>query len=195
LKTAVPANRYFAFFAIAIVGCAIDLATKHWMFAHLGMPGPESSTWWIWDGVFGFQTSLNEGALFGLGQGFSWLFAVLATGAAVGIVVWLFGTGAARDWLLTIALAIVTVGILGNLYDRVGLPGLRWNEFYPPHQPGEPVYAVRDFILVMIGSYHWPNFNIADPCLVGGAALLVWHAFFTKPEPDANESTRPLGEG
>ena len=39
------------------------------MFARLGMPGPDSRTWWLWDGVFGFQTSLNEGALFGMGQG------------------------------------------------------------------------------------------------------------------------------
>jgi signal peptidase II len=187
LKQAVPLSRYLAFFGIAIIGCAIDLATKHWMFAHLGMPGPDGETWWIWKNVFAFQTSLNEGALFGLGQGFSLVFAGLSIGAAVGIVVWLFGVGAARDWLLTVALAIVTVGILGNLYDRLGLPGLQWNEYYPPHLPGEPVYAVRDFILVMIGPYHWPNFNLADPCLVGGAGLLVWHAMFTKPESEITD--------
>ena len=185
MKQAVPLSRYLVFFSVAIGGCAIDLATKSWMFAHLGMPGPDSETWWIWPGVFGFQTSLNEGALFGLGQGFSWLFAAMSICAAVVIVVWLFGSGAARDWLLTVALAIVTVGILGNLYDRLGLPGLVWNEYFPNHTLNEPVYAVRDFILVMIGPYHWPNFNIADPCLVCGAALLVWHALFTKPERES----------
>jgi signal peptidase II len=175
-----PLSRFFWFFGIALGGCAVDLATKSWMFSHLGMPGPNSPTWWIWDGVFGLQTSLNEGALFGMGQGFSLIFAVLSIGAALGIFAWLFIFGAARDRFLTITLAVMTVGILGNLYDRLGLPGLRWNEFYPPHVSGEPVYAVRDFFLIMIGPHHWPNFNVADPCLVFGACLMVWHAFFTK---------------
>ena len=183
MKKAVPLSRYLVFFSVAIAGCAVDLATKSWMFSYLDMPGgPRSRTWWIWKDVFGFQTSLNEGALFGMGQGFSWVFAAISICAAVGIVIWLFGFGAARDWLLTVALAIVTVGILGNLYDRLGLPGLVWNDAFANHTPGDPVYAVRDFILVMIGDWPWPTFNIADPCLVGGAALLVWHAFVAKPE-------------
>ena len=47
--------------------------------------------------MFGFQTSLNPGALFGMGQGFWPLFAALSVGAAVGIFVWLFPAGAARE--------------------------------------------------------------------------------------------------
>ena len=66
-----------------------------------------------------------------MGQGFSLLFAALSMGAAIAILVWLFAVGAARDWLLTIALAIVMIGILGNLYDRLGLPGLLWNGCFP----------------------------------------------------------------
>lgn len=188
MKQAVPLSRYLVFFSVAIGGCAVDLATKSWMFSYLGMPGSlESRTVWVWEDVFGFQASLNEGALFGMGQGFSWLFAVLSICAVVAIVIWLFGSGAARDWLLTVALAIVTIGILGNLYDRLGLPGLVWNDAFVNHVPGEPVHAVRDFILVMIGDWPWPTFNIADPCLVCGALLLVWHAFVTKPEPEITD--------
>ena len=185
MKQAVPLNRYLVFFALAAGGCALDLATKSWMFANLHMPGPESQTWWLWEGVFGFQTSLNEGALFGLGQGFSLVFAALSIGAAIAILVWLFAAGAAHDWFLTIALAIVTIGILGNLYDRLGLPGLTWNGAFRGHQQGDPVYAVRDFILVMIGRWPWPTFNLADSSLVCGAGLLVCHAFFTKGEGHA----------
>ena len=59
-----------------------------------------------------------------MGQGFSPLFAALSLGAAVGILVWLFPAGAAHDWLLDHRPGLVTVGILGNLYDRLGLPGL-----------------------------------------------------------------------
>jgi signal peptidase II len=146
------------------------------------MPGPYSETLWLWRNVFAFQTSLNEGGLFGVGQGMTRLFALLSVVAAVAILYWLFAAGAARYWLLTIALGIVAGGIFGNLYDRLGLPGLVWNSFHPGHLAGEPVYAVRDFILVMIGRWPWPNFNLADVSLDSGAALLLWHALFTKAE-------------
>lgn len=170
---AVPLNRYLVFSTIAIVGCLLDLATKRWVFDRLGFPGP---TWWLWQGRAGFQTSLNEGALWGIGQGWVVLFAALSVIAAMGILVWLFRGGAARDLLLTIALGCITAGIFGNLYDRLGLPGLTWPPNHPLHPPGERVYAVRDWILVVIFGYHWPNFNIADSLLVCGAVLLFWSA-------------------
>jgi signal peptidase II len=129
---------------------------------------------WLWPDVFGFEFSLNQGALFGIGQGMTPVFAGLSIAAAAAILWWLFRVGAARDLLLTTALGCVMAGILGNLYDRLGLPGLAYN--------GRPVYAVRDWILVMIGNWPWPTFNIADSLLVCGAGLLIWHAFWTKPE-------------
>jgi signal peptidase II len=171
----VPWNRYVVFFTLAIAGCLVDLATKSWIFNWLGMPG-ERPIWWIWPGVLGFETSLNEGALFGLGQGMVVVFAILSVLAAIGVLYWLFIAGAAQDFLLTVALGLVTAGIFGNLYDRLGLPDLSWNYANALHQVGDPVYAVRDWILVLIGRFHWPNFNIADSLLVSGAFLLVWHA-------------------
>jgi signal peptidase II len=77
-------------------------------------------------------------------------------------------------------------GVLGNLYDRLGFPGLRWNEARDLHKIGEPVFAVRDWILVMLGTRPWPNFNIADSLLVCGAMLLVWHALFQKEPKDGD---------
>ena len=181
---AVPASRYAVFSSIAVVGCVLDLATKSWIFNRLGGPH-ESLTWWLWEDVFGFRTSLNEGALFGMGQGWVVLFAVLSIVVVPVILYWLFVAGAARDWLLTVALGLVTAGILGNLYDRLGLPGLEWRHPWIVdglHEVGDPVYAVRDWILVMIGRYAWPTFNIADSMLVCGAILLVWHALWHRDE-------------
>ncbi len=172
---AVPASRYLVFCSIAIFGCLVDLATKSCAFNRLGMPG--GSTWWLIEDGVGFQTSLNEGALFGMGQGMVAVFVVLSVAAAAGIFFWLFVAGAAREWLLTVALACVMAGTFGNLYDRFGLPGLKWNYANSLHGVGEPVYAVRDWILVMIGSWPWPTFNIADSLLVLGAGLLLLHAF------------------
>ncbi len=178
-RTAVPPSRYVLFLLITICGTAADLATKTWIFGRLGVPVPGAQpTWWLWEGVFGFQTNLNEGALFGMGQGMVVVFSALSVVAAVAIFLWLFVGGAARDLLLTGALGLVTAGILGNLYDRLGLPGLTWNTTTNLHQAGDRVYAVRDWILVMIGKWAWPTFNIADSMLVCGAVLLIWHAFW-----------------
>jgi signal peptidase II len=182
LKQAVPLSRYLVFFVLAIGVCAADLATKSWMFAHLGFPNPPSQPpaqpWWLWQGIVGFQTNVNKGALFGMGQGLWPLFAVLSVAAAIGIVIWLFPARAAHDWLLTVALSLVSGGILGNLFDRLGLSGLTWPSGWPGHAPGETVHAVRDFILLLIKGWAWPTFNLADSSLVCGAALLFFHAFF-----------------
>jgi signal peptidase II len=164
------------FFGIAALGCTADLLVKSWMFNWLGMPDPHyDHIEWIWKDVVGFQTSLNPGALFGLGQGWWPLFAGLSIVAVIGILIWLFCGRVLHDRLLTIALACVTAGILGNLYDRLGLAD---------HPRGLKIHAVRDYILVLIGRYRWPNFNIADSLLVCGAILLIGHTMWKK-EPES----------
>jgi signal peptidase II len=171
-------RRLLLFAVIAGGGCALDLWTKNHMFAKLGLPGGvdgRENIEWIWTGYFGWQTALNEGALFGIGAGKVWLFAVLSVVAGAAILYWLFIAGAARDLLLTVALAAVMAGVLGNLYDRLGI----WSEGIPA---GYPRYAVRDWILLRYDNdpkWTWPNFNIADMLLVGGAGLLMFHAWRT----------------
>src|SRR5689334_2315518 len=114
MNATVPRTRYVVFFAIAIGGCALDLWTKHWIFGRLGMPGGDAI--WLWKPYFSLATSLNEGALFGWGQGKGMLFSCLSVVAALGVIYWLFIGQAARDRWLTIALACVMAGIFGNLY-------------------------------------------------------------------------------
>lgn len=188
LMKAVPVSRYLVFFLIVLLGFGADLWSKSYMFSWLGMP--DGAKHWVIEGVFGFETSLNEGALFGFGQGAVGWFAVFSIVAFLGILVWLFIFGAARNWVLTISLSFISVGTLGNLYDRLGLHDLEWN--YPVeglHQVGEPVYAVRDWIMVMIGSWPWPNFNIADVMLVTGAILLGIHTLFVVELEEKEEKT------
>jgi signal peptidase II len=183
-RLTVPARRYVLFFALATVGCAVDLATKSWIFNQLGTPDPyERRFIAIWDEILLLETNLNEGALFGMGQGYFWVFAVLSVAAGIGVLYWLFVLGAANDLLLTIALGMISGGICGNLYDRLGLPGLKWNGIRG-HEAGEPVYAVRDWIRFKIDSigFDWPVFNIADSLLVCGACLLLLGTFRPKPK-------------
>lgn len=171
---ALPLNRYFTFLALAGAGCGLDLWTKHAVFRWRGIPRLNNQ-WWLIDGRFGIETSLNPGALFGMGAGFWWVFALLSVVALVGITTWLFVYRAANDRWITVALGLVSGGILGNLYDRLGLDKL-------PDVPAEFAHSVRDWILFVWPEVKlqifdpWPNFNIADTLLVTGAIMLVVHA-------------------
>jgi signal peptidase II len=61
--------------------------------------------------------------------------------------------------MTSVALALILGGALGNLYDRV-------------------MYShVVDFLEVHIVRYHWPDFNVADSCIVIGACLLLLEIF------------------
>ena len=170
------------FIILAVGGCALDLATKSWVFDRLGSPlvqqGLPSPPIWLVDGVFGFQTSLNEGALFGIGQGQVGAFTLLSVVAGVGILFWVTFAQAWRDLHLTAALGLVMAGISGNLYDRLGLHALTWRGAVRNHSAGDPVYAVRDWLHFKIDAigFDWPIFNLADSFLVCGAILLIWHA-------------------
>jgi len=185
---AVPWGKFVLFFALALVGLTLDLCTKQWAFDRLGPPSGE--VLWVVDRAVGFETSLNEGALFGLGHGWVRAFVVLSFVAAAGILVWLFWPGNPKDWTLTAALGSVLAGVLGNLYDRLGLHGLQWTYATDAHQVGDPVYAVRDFILLKAGPFKWPNFNLADTLLVCGAALLLLHAYLDHRKERATAQQR-----
>lgn len=137
--------------------------------------------WWIIPHVCGIQTSLNEGALFGIGQGAVTFFSIISILALLGIFIWLFYFYGAQSLFITFIFALMSGGILGNLYDRLGIPGLRWPTL-GPDEIGEPVYAVRDWILIMIGSYHWPNFNLADSFMVIGVCLMLAYTLFWDPD-------------
>ncbi len=125
-----PSSRVVLFGAIVAFGLVVDLASKSVVFARLGYPHRSSDWTWgtplLW-GRFDIRltTSFNQGALFGLGQGFTPVFALLSV-VAVGFVLWwLFRKGEARSLLLTVALGLVSAGALGNLYDRLWMHGCR----------------------------------------------------------------------
>ena len=177
------AGRAVLFCSLTVVGCAADLITKHLVFRHPQLF--HGNEWWLWRGHVGIQKSLNEGALFGLGQGGVGIFALFSVTAAVAIPVWLFRFRAAEDRWLTVALGMVMGGILGNLHDRLGMSHLTWDRF-DPTRAGQTVHAVRDWILVQWNDqWVWPNFNIADALLVCGAGLLLVQALCTKPQVNA----------
>ena len=177
-------GRVALYLLIVAVGTALDLWSKHAVFQWRGIPRPDNE-WWIIENYFGIESAMNPGALFGIGAGWSTLFAGLSIAAAIGIVAWLFIGKAARDLWLTIALAAITAGIFGNLYDRLGYgmtDDLRQQYVaagYPEEFIAVQETSVRDWILLRWKTKEntWPNFNIADMLLVCGAASLVVRSF------------------
>jgi signal peptidase II len=182
------AVRHCALFLIlALAGFATDIFSKAYIFNHYFRPGiAPDQHWWI-DGVLGIETTTNPGALFGVFPGYRWLFASLSIAAIVGIVAWLFVFGGARDRFLIFALGLISGGILGNLYDRLGFG---FHATYPP----EIRYNVRDWIYFRLKGVPWfdpwPNFNFADSLLVCGAILLVLHSFFSSAHSAAEAKIR-----
>ena len=151
-----------------------DLYSKSVVFGDLGYPDRTSDPYfegWI---SFRLYTSFNHGALWGIGQGMTWVFSLLSIVAALGISFWLFFGGGAKSWWVTIALSLILGGTFGNLYDRLGLHGCLDDQ-------ANVIHAVRDFLFFRFGNYNYPIFNFADVFLVTGAIMLVIKSFQEQP--------------
>lgn len=215
-----PTDRpYLWLFAVlAIIGFAADQASKYVVFAKLypSESTQEVTSLTVIPGLFDLRTGytsetdsgndrlsflrtisgvrlphVNRGALFGLGndgEGLNHVFAVISVLAAGFIVCWTSRPAVARDRFLCLALGLILAGTLGNLYDRIVFSG------------------VRDFLHCYWGQHVWPDFNIADCCLVCGAGVLLAHSFFVAdpaaqlqpaqqpaiPLPSAQHSAEPV---
>ncbi|MBS1806248.1 MAG: signal peptidase II [Acidobacteria bacterium] len=115
---------------------------------------------------------LNEGAAFSLFADSTspnvvrWGLIAFSAFAGIAVLVALVRLGS-RFSLTTVALALVFGGAIGNLHDRV-----RYG-------------SVVDFIEVHIFGYHWPDFNVADSCIVIGACLLVLDSLFPRKDGES----------
>lgn len=63
-----------------------------------------------------------------------------------------------------VGLSLILGGALGNFFDRLLLG------------------SVVDFLAFRLGSYHWPDFNLADSAIVAGSGLLLMDVFFPPKE-------------
>jgi len=161
----IPDRRPYLFLISALVILA-DRLTKN-AIVHRIRPGYSIP---IIPGVFRLSHVLNTGAAFSLME--NWppnavrlgliAFSVIA---AVLVFVLLWRTGRALT-LTSVALALILGGALGNLYDRIRF------------------HHVVDFLAVKIYHYNWPDFNVADSCIVIGACLLLLEIF----RPQTTES-------
>jgi signal peptidase II len=149
--------------AIAAAVLLLDQGTKAWVLQNL--PGAPPLT--VVPGFFDLTFSRNTGGVFGLLAGAPSFgrraFFVGATAVALGVIVVFLRRWGRESRLLTVSLALVAGGAVGNLVDR-----LRFG-------------SVVDFIDWHWRSYHWYTFNVADSGISVGAVLLILHSLL----PDA----------
>ena len=165
-----------AAYMLAAVGIyLVDQVTKAWAVRTLRF-GQQST---VINGFLDFVYSENPGIAFGqLQEGGSfgrWLLVVLASLAAIAVAYYFFRSPRNDDRVLG-ACALLLAGITGNLTDRVRLG------------------YVIDFILVHVGPYHWPTFNVADASICIGALLLAWDLVFEGRRHRAERSISGTGK-
>lgn len=113
---------------------------------------------------FNLVLAYNTGAAFSFladaGGWQRWFFAAMALGVSVWII-WILRQHPG-DKLMSVALAMIMGGALGNVIDRF-------------------IYgAVVDFLDFHAFGWHWPAFNVADSCITVGAVLMLVDQFRRK---------------
>jgi signal peptidase II len=135
---------------------------------------PAGTAWPAPDTLVGRYVSFthvgNTGVAFGLFQGQSDLFIVLAI-VVVAVLLWYRSQHGAGDRLLDVAIGLQVGGALGNLMDRV-----RFGH-------------VTDFIDFKV----WPVFNVADMAIVSGVLLLAWRMWHEERAASTAETASAEG--
>jgi signal peptidase II len=165
----------FRFVMAVALGLGLDLWTKHLAFEKLAagdpyqMIDPQTGRLrWVVEsrfdlhatrgyvvvpGFLNFNVTVNEGAVFGLGQGRRWVFVAISI-AAILFLGYLFLTSG-KQWFPQIIFGMLLAGVLGNMYDRIELGYVR-----------DMIYALPKW-----GVFPY-IFNVADSLLCVGVALI-----------------------
>jgi signal peptidase II len=122
---------------------------------------PLNGSYPVAGGIVHVSHTQNTGAAFSLAPALGNFFLLFAVAATIGIVYYYRRVPRAEVWT-RVALGMVLGGALGNALDRA------------------LVGSVTDFIDFRF----WPVFNLADTCIVLGAAILVWR-FTVQPRDDS----------
>ena len=162
---ATPKDKRGLVFAISALVVILDRITKY--IVSVQLPNGQAHT--VIPGIFRISDVHNTGAAFSMfaeNASPATVRNILIAFSAVAVIV-LFGmlwrTGRYLT-LTSVALALILGGAFGNLYDRIRY------------------HYVIDFLEVRIIHYHWPDFNVADSCIVIGACLLLLEIFRPQPQ-------------
>ena len=150
-------RRWPLFFAVALTGAALDIATKSLVFSRYEL----GETLRLIPGVLSIQLTVNKGIAWGLFPSAVWMAVSLAAAPAIAFFFLRRPAGLGE----TLCGSLILAGTIGNGWDRLLLG------------------HVRDWILVR----PIPNFNVADALLTTSVSilLLLWMRHDRRPVRDA----------
>lgn len=145
--------------AVVILAIAADQLSKWYLLKTLPEIGKNQVT--VIENFFYISHVRNTGAAWGIFSS-NTMILVWITGLVILLMfLFLFFT---NRMMLTIPVAMIVGGGLGNMYDRIFRDG------------------VIDFLDVYFWEYDYPVFNVADSILVVGVILLLVYVFFLYKE-------------
>ena len=112
----------------------------------------------------------NTGAAFSIFASDSgwqrWPLVLISAGVGTTLIGWLVRNASKSPVLQNTAFAMIAGGAIGNLIDRL-------NQGY-----------VVDFILLHIGQWHFPAFNVADSCITIGLILFLIETYHSSKQAE-----------
>ena len=112
----------------------------------------------------------NTGAAFSIFASDSgwqrWPLVLISAGVGATLIGWLVRNASKSPVLQNTAFAMIAGGAIGNLIDRL-------NQGY-----------VVDFILLHIGQWHFPAFNVADSCITIGLILFLTETYHSSKQAE-----------
>jgi signal peptidase II len=157
---------------LTVIFLVLDQVTKHLAVSYFNSVG-------VYETVevmpfFNIILRYNPGAAFSfLADQGGWqviFFSTVSIVISLAIIYWMYTISAKNRWL-SIALALILAGALGNLYDRLLLG------------------KVVDFIDWYYEDYHWPAFNIADSVIMLGAVMMLLDGFINPENKTEKDKT------
>jgi signal peptidase II len=162
---------------IAVVVAVLDQLTK-WLVANsisLGEVVP------VIDGYFQLVNWRNTGAAWGMFSDYNIVLAAISVLTILALYLFRHSLGVHRLGP-SIALGLITGGIIGNAIDRVRLHAVvDFLDFYFVKQ-----VAVEGELRRM--EHHWPAFNVADSAICVGVVIYLIASW--RPEKDPSSTTQ-----
>lgn len=160
---------------LSVIVIVLDQWTKQWAASSFNLYETQKVT-----EFFNFTLAHNPGAAFSfLADAGEWkhvFFTVIALGVTGFLIHWLWTLPAKSKWL-AIAITLVIAGALGNLIDRLTMGYVI--DFLDFH---------ISLLKPILGTSHWPAFNVADMAICIGAFLLIIDSFFSSGD-SSNETS------
>ena len=147
-------KRYVKDYALLLVIAGVIIGFDQWTKILVRTRLEFGGIWAPWDWLLPYARVVhwnNSGAAFGILQGQSLLFTILAF-IVTGVIIYYFPRVSPNDWTLRLAMGLQLGGAMGNLIDRLTMSG-----------------QVTDFISV--GSF--AVFNVADASISVGVVILL----------------------